>query len=554
MRSLKKIFFALTKNERVIFVCALAGAIISFVVVMSILFAHATTAVPVAGGAYTEGSLGQPEYVNPVIAASETDLDLVKMVYSNLYDLSDSITPSADLKTWDVRLKDGLTWQDGQQLTSDDVIFTVQSIQDPDANSPLAASWQGVSVSRVSELEVEFTLANPYAFFADNLKNLYILPKHLYANTPPGNWHLSDYNLKPIGSGPYEFASYNKDSDGFVSSYNLTAWNGYSGTKPLIQNFNFHFFTDENDLVQSFNTGEIDGFGNVSPEDIASIERPDTLYSWPTTGYYAVFFDQSNNLALQDPVVREALSIALDRNALVTNALGGNGTPEYGPVPQDSQYYTPIPVVTIPASSSATTFAENLLNNDGWAISSSTGFRSKVIQTSPIPLTVNLTVPQIDFLATTAAALQSAWQAIGVQVNVVPDSSDDIVTNLIKNRNYEALLFGNVLGPSSDLYSFWDSSQRFYPGLNLAIYSNPQVDSMIETARASTSSAVIAQDMATAQLDIAADYPAIFLYSPDYTYVTNKNVQGITTGVLPDPSDRFRTIDSWYLNTARVLK
>jgi len=168
---------------------------------------------------------------------------------------------------------------------------------------------------------------------------------------------------------------------------------------------------------------------------------------------------------------------------------------------------------------------------------------------------VNLTVPQIDFLAKTAAAIQSAWQAIGVQVNIMPDSPSDIASQVIKNRNYEALLFGNVLGPSSDLYSFWDSSQRFYPGLNLAIYSNKDVDADIEHARQETSSTKIIADMADAQSKIGGDNPATFLYSPDYVYVTNKNVQGIEASkLLSDASDRFREVPSWYLNTARVLK
>ncbi|HUC31074.1 MAG TPA: ABC transporter substrate-binding protein [Candidatus Paceibacterota bacterium] len=545
----KKIFSALTKKERITFVLAFAGAVVSFAVVMGIVIAQTTKAVPAAGGEYTEGMLGQPEYINPVIASSETDLDLVKMVYSNLQDISDSITPSANLKTWDVRLKQGLTWQDGTQLTSDDVIFTVQSIQNPDANSPLFESWQGVTVSRVSELEVQFTLTNPYAFFGDTLDNLYILPKHLFADTPPGNWHLSDYNLKPVGSGPYQFVSYDKNSDGFISSYQLTAWDGTIEAHPLIQNFNFDFFNDENTLVQNFNEGKIDGFGNVSPQDTADITRPDDTFAWPTSAYYAVFFNQSVNLGLQDPIVREALSAAVDRNGLISAALGGNGTPEYGPVPQNAQYYNAItPVTSSPA------FAENILNNDGWTITGSSTFRSKVIGGVAIPLVVNLTVPQIDFLSTTASFLQTAWQNIGVQVNVIPDSSNDIVNNLIPDRNYESLLFGNVLGPSSDLYSFWDSSQDFAPGLNLSLYNNPSVDSLIERARQNPVGTSTAEEIETVQTDIAASYPAIFLYSPDYVYVTNKNVQGISTDLLTDPSDRFREIESWYLNTARVLK
>ena len=109
------------------------------------------------------------------------------------------------------------------------------------------------------------------------------------------------------------------------------------------------------------------------------------------------------------------------------------------------------------------------------------------------------------------------------------DSPDDIVNNTITNRSYEALLFGNVLGPSSDLYSFWDSSQAFYPGLNLAIYQNSSVDKLIENARQSKSDALTTQDLATAQSAIENGYPAVFLYSPDYVYVVNNNVQGIST-------------------------
>ncbi len=554
----QKIFSALTKKERITFVLALAGAIVCFAIVMGIVIAQTTKAVPAVGGEYTEGMLGQPEYINPVIASSQTDLDLVKMIYSNLPDIADSITPSANLKTWDVRLKQGLTWQDGQQLTSDDVIFTVQSIQNPDANSPLFQSWQGVTVSRVSELEVQFTLTNPYAFFGDTLANLYILPKHLFADTPPGNWHLSDYNLKPVGSGPYQFVSYDKNSNGFISSYQLAAWNGTVEAHPLIQNFNVDFFNNESSLVKSFNDGTIDGFGNVTSADIAGITRPDATFAWPTSAYYAVFFNQSVNLGLQDPAVREALSVAVDRSALITAALGGNGTPEYGPIPQGAQYYSSAVASadsTSTAAISSATLAESLLDNAGWTVNGSSTFRSKTIKGTVIPLTINLTVPQIDFLTNTANYLQAAWQAIGVQVNIIPDSSNDVVNNLIPDRNYESLLFGNVLGPSSDLYSFWDSSQDFAPGLNLSLYNNPSVNSLIERARQSPITASTAQEVASAQADIAANYPAIFLYSPDYVYVTNNNVQGISTNtLLTDPSDRFREIESWYLNTARVLK
>ena len=547
MSFLKKIFAALTNKERIAIFISVGAIAISVIVVTGIVIAKGTASVPAPGGDYIEGALGQPEYVNPVTAASEIDRDLVKMIYSNIYDIADKIEVSSDTRTWTVRLKENLRWQDGEQLTSDDVIFTVQEIQNKDANSPLLENWTGVGVSRISELELRFSLASPYAFFGDNLKNLYILPKHLYAGIPPGNWRLSDYNLKPVGSGPYSFAAYEKRPDGFITAYHLTAWDDYFGTKSLIENFDFQFSNNKDSLIKSFNAAQIDGFGGALAEDIPSIGRPYDLFVFRTPSYYAVFLNQSKNPALADPAVREALSSAIDRNSLVSAVLGGFGKPDNGPIPPDAVYNIPITATTSPD------FAAMLLDNAGWKLGDN-GFRSKTIQKSAVPLAITITVPQIDFLAKTADAIKDAWQNIGVQVTIAPDSPDNIANTTIPNRTYEALLFGNILGPSSDLYSFWDSSGTLSPGLNLAMYANINVDSILESIRKNPNDTSRTAQFTNAQNIIANDYPAIFLYSPDYLYVTNKSVRGITTGLLPDPSDRFRNVGTWYLNTTRVLK
>jgi peptide/nickel transport system substrate-binding protein len=287
--------------------------------------------------------------------------------------------------------------------------------------------------------------------------------------------------------------------------------------------------------------------GDLGPGTLATIERPYDLSSWRTPSYYAVFFNQSKSLPLEDGAVREALGEAVDRNALVANVLQGKGKPDYGPIPEDAPSFVPIMTTTSLDLASAT------LDAAGWRAGTD-GFRAKTIQKTAVPLVVNLMVPQIDFLVKTAEELQGAWKKIGVRVNIVTNNPQDLLSGTIKNRGYESLLFGNVLGPSSDLYAFWDSSQRFYPGLNLAIYNNKKIDSLIESARMEMNDAARAQKFANAELAIAADNPAIFLYSPDYLYVTNKSIRGITPQFLPDPSDRFRKVGEWYLNTARVLK
>ncbi len=549
MSFFKKIFFAFTERERIVFLAASAIVVVSALSMIGIFIARATTAVPATGGEYTDGITGQPEYVNAVTASSQADLDIVKMVYSNIPDIADAITAAPDGKTWTVRLKENLHWQDGEQLTSDDVVFTVESIQNPDSESPLASVWNGVSVNRMSELEVQFSLPVPYAFFGDDLKNLYIIPKHIFVDVPPGNWRLSDYNLKPVGSGPYEFSSYDQGTDGFITSYRLTAWDNSFEKRPLIPSFTFAFFRNDDDLIKSFNSGQIDGFALPSPADAQAIKRPYNLFASRTTDYYAVFLNQSANVALQDPAVRNALSLATDRNALVENALGGNGVPDEGPIPPDAAYFSS--AIGTPTSSQG--LASTTLDAAGWKLDANNN-RSKTIQGTSVPLHVTLTVPDIDFLVTTAQSIQNDWQDIGVATTIATDSPTTIIGDVVDDRGYEALLFGNVLGPSSDLYSFWDSSERFSPGLNLAIYNNPKVDGLIEAARTSMNNATQTQDLFAAQSDIVADAPAIFLYSTDDLYVTSKNIQGISTSTLSDPSDLFREVPDWYLETARVLK
>jgi peptide/nickel transport system substrate-binding protein len=552
MSFFKKIFLSFTKRERVIFLAAAGIALLSFCVSMVMLIAETTTTVPATGGEYTEGTVGQPEYVNPVTASSESDLSIVKMVYSNVPDIADAVTSSPDGKTWTVRLKPNLHWQDGAQLTSDDVIFTVQSIQNPDAQSPLAASWNGIEVNRASELEVQFTLPAPYAFFGDNLKNLYIIPKHVFGDVPPGNWRLSDYNLKPVGSGPYQFASYHKNSDGFIDAYSLTAWKGSFTKQPLIPNFTFNFFRNESDLIKSFNSGTVDGFELASPSDIGAIARPYNLFSWRTTDYYAIFLNQSTNEALQDPAVRRALSLAIDRNDLIADALGGNGIPDNGPIPSDAAYASP-DINDINISTSSLNLAATTLDAAGWKLGTN-GERVKNVTTTAFPLDITITVPDIDFLVKTAEIIQNRWQSIGISTTITTDSPESIMDNVVNDRNYETLLFGNILGPSSDLYSFWDSSERFSPGLNLSTYSNPNVDGLIEAARTTMNDASRTEDFAEAENDIFVDAPALFLYSTNDLYAAGKNIQGIATGTLDDPSDYSREVPDWYLETTRTLK
>lgn len=546
---LKKIFSVLTRREKVIFLLAAAAVIISGGILTWIGFIESTRTVPTSGGEYTEGMLGQPTFINPVIAASDADKIIVRLVFSNLQELADKVEASADGRVWKIRLKENLRWQDGEKLTSDDIIFTVQKIQDKESASPLFRSWQGVAAQRLSELELQFSLVNPYAFFSDTLKGLYILPKHLFADVPAANWKLSDYNLKPVGSGPYKFSAYEKRPDGFINFYRLDGWNEYFGDKALIENFNIKFFAKADDLLKDFNFGQIDGLANLEPDSLAQIKRPHEIYSFYLPSYYGVFLNQSKSVPLKELAVRQALSWAVDKESLVKEALAGHGREAGGPIPKGTLYFDS----NVAPSTPSLELASDTLDKAGWKMNSD-GFREKTIKSSKIPLTLTLTVPQIAFLTKTADALKDSWDKVGFKINVIAAPPEEITERSIKNRDYEMLLFGNVLGKNTDLFSFWHSSQRFYPGLNLALYNNKKVDSLIESVRQNLDEASRKAQFSDLQKLIIADYPAVFLYAPEYTFVAAKNLHGVEAGLIAEPSERFVTANKWYLKTARVLK
>ena len=191
---------SLSKAERIIFFIASAIFAVSASVWIVYLYYTNTVPTPIRGGPYTEGVFGQPVAINPLISSeNEADRDLMALTFASLADLAETIKIDDTKKIWTITLRPDLKWSDGETLTSDDVVFTIGVLQDSENRS-----WQGVSVERLSEREFRFNLKNSYAFFADNLKNLLIAPQHIFDNIPPQNYRLSNFNLEPVGSGPYK--------------------------------------------------------------------------------------------------------------------------------------------------------------------------------------------------------------------------------------------------------------------------------------------------------------------------------------------------------------
>ncbi|TSC96908.1 MAG: Uncharacterized protein Athens101426_148 [Parcubacteria group bacterium Athens1014_26] len=546
-----QIFKSFTKIERYVF----WGVFIMFIVASSFwgfsFFDSHTIKVPVSSGQYTEGIIGQPTFINPVISSSnEVDNDLSEIVYSDLIKLSDHYKVSPDGKTWNVVLKSDLLWDDGKPLTSDDVIFTIDTIQNPDAISPLYQTWQGVVAQRISELEIEFNLRSPYAFFLDNLKDLKIIPRHIFGAIPAANLRLSTYNLEPVGSGPYKFISYNKRKDAFITGYNFEINKNYASDKPYINNLSIKFYPNTEELIKAFNSRDIDGFGNLNPKNLNELKLTHQLIEIKMPRYYAIFLNAASNIALQDQNVKNAMELALNRKKIISDVFDGKALEVTGPLPPVISGYSPENI----SQEFSLEKSRDLLEKNGWLINNETGIREKTVGKNTVKLEFDIIVPQIPFLVETVNIIKDDWQNAGIKLNPIVLSPADISEEIIKTRNYQMLIFGNILKNNPDIFSFWHSSERFYPGLNLSLYENKKVDDLLESIRKNTDEITRNNDLKTLQTIITDDKPALFLFSPNYLYIAPNNLNGFEEKNMAMPSNRFDNINKWYLKTTRVFK
>lgn len=523
-----------------------------------------TTEVPLSGGEYVEALIGSPRYINPILAqTNEVDADLARLIFSGLLkydtqgqiitDLAESYEISDDQLTYTFRLKKDIKWHDGEPFKADDIIFTVASIQDPAFKSPLAKIFQDITAEKIDDFSVKFILKEPYAPFLHAL-TFGILPGHLWYNIPAANSDLTELNKKPIGTGPWKFDGFKKDKTGVIKSYSLTPFEDYYGDKPYLTRIVFKFYGDFISAIDAFKSKDTQGIAYLPFDNRQQLKKYKNThyYELAQPQYSAIFFNQKKNELLAADYIRQAMALSIDKDRIVREALGGTGQtldtlslPSIEPSTDTKQYsYDPL-------------LAAEILEKNGWSLQTTTtadGLSEQVRKKKTFTLSVTLTTADSPQNETAAKIIKQCWERIGIKTNIELVDKTRIVPDIINNRKYEALLFAENLGFDPDPFPFWHSSQAEFPGLNLSLFSDKQADELLEKGRQTTDWGKRTQYYQSFEKIIAQKLPAIFLFSPYYTYIQDNSVKGFSLKTISNSYDRFSNLSQWYVRTKRIWK
>jgi len=475
---------------------------------------------------------------------------LVQLIFSGLTKISPGREIQPDLaQGWDVsdqgktyvfHLREDVLWHDGGKFSAQDVVYTVNVLQNDDYQGVLRGNFSNIAVEAIDDYTVKFILPNPSAFFLVDI-SVGIIPYHIFKDIPVSDFKLIYPTLPIIGTGPY---AYEKATE--RESVTIKRFAGYYDDQHFLERIVFFFFDNEKSLATAFEQGAIGaaGFAELTPQDI-ELTPNDTQYIYQLPQYKAVFFNQlGSNNAVKNKAVRQALAYATNKNQIINEVAGGWADPVDSPILGGFWGHNP----DIKKYDFDIARAAAVLKQGGWVDADKDGFLEK----DDTRLSFTISVRDDDKSLKIAEILKSSWTAIGAEVGIKTFSASALIKDVIRPRDYEVLIFGQDLGLDSDPYVYWHSSQITDPGLALAVEFDKDIDNNLESARLATNlnqSITYYHRFQNAFADIV---PAILLYQPRLLYLVDNKVKNVTESInLSSPTDRFLNISEWYIKTRK---
>lgn len=541
------------RRRKIVFLCVFCIFFVSSITLFArVAIQPFQEEVAVEGGIHQEGVIGVPRFVNPVLSFAPTDKDIESLVFAGLtkktidgsmaLDLAEDFSVSPDNLIYTFTLNENARFHDGEPVTASDVVFTIQTIQNPEIKSPKQVFWEGVKVEALDDRTVRFTLKQPFISFLENT-SVGILPMHAWENISSEEFAFSILNTEPIGAGKYKIKSVRGNRDS-IKVYILESSRYYAGEKPFIETLHIIFFEDEEKAIKALKKNTIDAVAGISSESIEKLPKGTQVYTATLNRMFGLFFNQKENSPIQEKAVRQAIDLAINREAVIDDALHGFGEPIKSPlsttISTQNEYKNNF--------ESDIENASQILDSAGW-VQGQKGIRYKNGQ----PLQITVTTASIPELEIVAHNLQEQLQIIGVDVQIQTLSINDLNQNVIRPRNFEVLLFGNMLNQEGDIFAFWHSSQTGDPGLNISSYKNQTVDTLLEQIIQTFDTNQRVKLYTQFENEFFKDIPATFIYSPELIYAVRGTIHDVVLSPITNSSERLLDMQNWYLETNYVF-
>lgn len=518
---------------------------------------------PASGGIYTEGMIGKFGRLNPLFDLNNpADRDIDKLIFSGLISFDPAGIPRSDLaESWGVSL-DGTIynvsirpeafWHDGEPITSDDVLFTLSLLRSDISaiSEDVRSMWDQVNVTALDEKTIRFELSEPFAPFMDYL-DFGILPKHIIDKIPLDQLKTAEFNLHPVGSGPYQFDSLMTE-DGEIIGVVLKIFPDYYGQIPYIEQIAFQYFPNSQSALEAYQLGEVMGISRISLEILKNaLAEPNlSTYSSRLPEISMVLFNLNNPdvFFLQDKEIRTALMLGLNRQWLVDHVLNGQAIIANSPIlPGNWAYYDNVEKNDFDLSR-----AVSILDTLGYSPAMD---GSGILEKDGNSLIFTLLYPDDEEHASVAEAIKNNWLNLGVRVELQAVTYDELLNNYLVSRNYQAALvdldFSNSHDP--DPYPFWHQAEAS-GGQNYSQWDNRSASEYIEQARVIVDIPFRIRLYRNFQILFSRELPALPLYYPVFTFGVDSQVSGIQISYLSAIRDRFEGIKNWYLVTRRTLE
>lgn len=515
---------------------------------------------PTRGGVYTEALVGSPQRYNPLLDFyNAADRDVDRLLFSGLVrfdgngipqpDLAESWGISKDGTVYNFALRSGARWHDGEPVTSNDVLFTIERMREPGSVAPgdLQAFWQQVEVVVLSPDTLQFKLPEAFAPFLDYL-TFGIVPEHLLAGMTADQIIDASFNLEPVGCGPFRFNQFLVEN-GQIVGVKLDAFEDYYSNRAYLDQIVFRYYPDSAAAFQAYQRGEVQGISMVSVDVLGdALAQPDlSVYTGRMPQLSMVLFNLQNPETpfFQDADIREALLMGINRQWIIDHILASQAFIANGPIlPGTWAYYDGLTRIPFDPEKAGT-----MLRDAGYVV---TGATDAVRVKDGIAMSFTMLYPDDDLHRAIAEAIQKNWAQLSVQVTLEPLPYEVLVGERLDGRDYQAALVDLNLArtPDPDPYPFWDQAMAS-GGQNYSQWDSRLASEYLEQARITVDLAERARLYRNFQVIFEQELPALPLFYPVYNYAVDGQILGVRMGPLFDSSDRFVSVTEWYINTTR---